>query len=209
MLRQFLINNWIGLFTTAAAIIAAISLTLSYISQRHSMIDTPYEREKKIYDGLRDGSVNVQHFTSGKYDIEISLVKIKVIDDRSLLQKGIAILNPFGSLEGKSLVKFHVENGGQMDDGDYELIGDSPDGYLLRGVTYCTSDGRKIALELDTIETEGMMYKAQTLLMASYYLTLESIDRDNQTMDDLLSPEGMTVERYEFDNEEGKYQRIT
>jgi len=132
--------------------IITTSTILQYISHRHSVVDTRFEREQKIKEQLGEEQIKVEAFTEDDYDISIKVFDVDVREESGILYKLKKIIIPTADIDGTTVVKMGIKPDSNIPLGMYTIQGFKKDGGCLRGIVLRLPDSNDmITLEVDTV----------------------------------------------------------
>lgn len=105
----------------ASLVVIFISAVLQYLSHRHNVVDTRFEREQKIKTNLGTNQIEVEKFTDDEYDISIRLVDVDVREKSGRLYRLKKLLLPTGDIERTTVAKMEVKPNHSIEYGLYEI----------------------------------------------------------------------------------------
>jgi len=118
----------------ASLLVITVSAVLQYISHRHNVVDTRFEREQKIKTNLGTDQIEVEEFTENEYDISIRLSDVDVRERTGRLYRWKKLLFPTADIDGTTVAKMEVKPDHNIAYGLYEIEGFKDEYGGLRGV---------------------------------------------------------------------------
>lgn len=153
----------------AGVVVAVLSLILQYLSHRHSIIDTPFERETKISQFLGDELVNVPGFTAKGYDLQVRQTKVVVNENKGLRNSLWKYLNPFSDISGTTLVTLELAAAGGIPHGVYSIKGWSDCDCLIRDGIILHKRGAVslLCVEIESVDIREPVFELGNLANSS------------------------------------------
>jgi len=172
----------------APIFVATISLVLQYISHRNSVLDSRFEREQKI-DEIIGGSrpYELDNFTGTGYSALLTLDRVRIKENQGRLHTLFKYLNPFGELQGDSLIAFEFEMAaGHFRQGPYHVSGFPDNTGIEEGILIVTPSNQisVFAVDVDTVDQYAVSSKLGHLSNAGRHLDTEhfnNIDSPERT----------------------------
>lgn len=133
-------------------IIITVSAILQYISHRHNVVDTRFEREQKIMTQLGEEQVEVEGFSNDELDLSIRVLDVDVKENTSRIYHLKKILVPTSDIEGTTVVKIGVKPDHGIPPGMYAIEGWESDEGVLRGIFLNVPDSKDMmTVEINTV----------------------------------------------------------
>lgn len=140
----------------ASLLVIGLSTFLQYISHRHEVVDTRFEREQKIKKNLGSKRMEVAEFTQESFDIAVRVGFVDVRERSGVAYRAKKLLWPFGSIEGTTVVKMDLHPDSDIPLGLYRVEGlESIDKNGLRGIVGVVPEDTErdfVTLEIDTVD---------------------------------------------------------
>lgn len=177
----------------ASLVIITVSMVLQYISHRHNVVDSRFEREQKIEKQLGYEPVVAPGFTQDEYEISVRLFDVDVRERSGLWYKLKKLLIPTTDIEGTTVVKLEVKPDNEIPPGLYIIEGWEDGKRAIRGtLTRVPDENDMLTIELDTVNpyvvpptlTDNMMYTSNLRLVED-----DNVTRFAELSEDLFTPD--------------------
>ncbi|MFC7068095.1 hypothetical protein [Halobaculum lipolyticum] len=130
-------------------------MVLSYISHRHSVVDSRFEREEKLKTKLGAvGSVTCEGFTEDEYQLRVKVADVDVREPSGRIYRYKKLLLPTAEIGGNAVVKLDIHENTDIPLGSYVVKGFNDDDGVIQG-TLTVSDEyvNTLILEVDSVDT--------------------------------------------------------
>ncbi|XGI84402.1 hypothetical protein ACEU6E_03910 [Halorutilales archaeon Cl-col2-1] len=172
----------------APIFVATVSLVLQYISHRNSVLDSRFEREQKI-DEVIGGSraYELDDFTGTGYSARLTPDRVRIKENQGRLHTLFKYLNPFGELQGDSLIAFEFGMTGEdFRQGAYHISGFPDDTGIEEGILIVTPNSQisVFVVDVDTVDQYEVSSNLGNLWNAGQHLDTEhfnNIDSPERT----------------------------
>lgn len=162
----------------APIIVGTISLVLQYISHRNSVLDSKFERERKIEEVLKNSRpYKLQNFTNNHYSAHLTFERVRIKAKKGCIHSFLKYLNPFGELQGHSLILFEFElSAGSLSQGPYKVSGFPAESGIEEGILIVTPQSyvSVFAVDINTVN----QYQASSEL-GNLWNKARDLDLDN------------------------------
>jgi hypothetical protein len=139
----------------APILVGTVSLVLQYISHRNSVLDSKFERERKIEEILGGSRpYQLDNFTTSQYSVRLTPDRVRIKTKQGRIHSFFKYLNPFGELQGNSLILFEFElTAGNLSQGPYKVSGFPAESGIEEGVLIVTPHNQVsiFAVDINTV----------------------------------------------------------
>lgn len=178
----------IGLSTAvrlASLVIVAVSTLLQYVSHRTNVVDSRYERERKITDHLDDRQFTLESFTADGYAVTLDPIDVGVRERSGPAYEMAKVILPTAGIKGTTVLRMRLSSDSDIPEGLYIIEGFDPGTRGLRGLLARVSDDDDdmLAVEFDTVDPYLVAPAVIDVLSYSPTLRLVACGDDEERLD--------------------------